>query len=83
LQPGQNVAVDARINLLETGQEYFKAIVTSEPIDWDSLNIGEFRGKFQGNQARGLVVTVADTVAHAPSVFSWGTGALRVEVKAK
>jgi hypothetical protein len=77
LKPGQNVAVDLRIRLAE-GQEYFKAIVTSEPIDWQHLEIDEFRVSFQGETAHGFVV---ETIKNTKASLSWGTGSLRVEVK--
>lgn len=80
LPPGQNVAVDARLKLTQAGEEYFKAIVTSEPVDWDSLNIGEFRARFQGAQARSVIIEAVAEVSAAPA---WATGALRVEVQGK
>ncbi len=36
LQPGQNVGTDARLRLTY-GRKHFKAIVTSEPIKWETL----------------------------------------------
>ncbi|MDM8516025.1 caspase family protein [Desulfobacterales bacterium HSG16] len=77
LKQGQNVAIDLRIRL-EEGQEYFKAIVTSEPIDWDKMNFGEFRSRFKGLQAKGFAVEAAEQ-ARASSF--WSTASLRVEVR--
>jgi serine/threonine protein kinase len=36
LEPGQNVGMDARLRL-SAGEQNFKAIVTSEPIRWESV----------------------------------------------
>ena len=77
LKPGQNVAVDLRLRL-EAGQEYFKAIVTSEPIDWGRLKVGEFRAGFRGETARGLVI---GAVENTRATLSWAAGSLRVEVQ--
>jgi multidrug efflux pump subunit AcrA (membrane-fusion protein) len=77
LKPGQNVAVDVRIRL-EEGQEYFKAIVTSEPIDWDSLNIGEFRLRFTGQSARSIAGMTSERTRTAPF---WCAASLRAEVR--
>lgn len=77
LQPGQNVAVDLRLRLAE-GKEYFKALVSSEPIDWEQMGIGEFQTIFQGAAARGLAGIVSDLVTAG---MEWSTGALQVEVR--
>ena len=76
LSPGQNVAVDLRIRLAE-GQEYFKGIVTSEPVDWENLGLGRFRSSFQGDEGRTFAKNLKEGVVR--SRF-WGTGSLRVEV---
>ena len=76
LKPGQNVAMDLRIRL-GAGQEYFKAIITSEPIDWSSLNLGEFRSAFKGPTGRSLAVVAVEIVEKA---VDWSSASLRVEV---
>ncbi len=80
LKSGQNVAMDLRLRL-EAGQEYFKAVVTSEPVDWEQLGVGTFQSMFQGPPARGLADIVVDTVEHTMSPVSWAAGSLRVEVQ--
>ena len=77
LKPGQNVAIDLRLRL-EVGQEYFKAIVTSEPIDWERLQVGDFHVSFKGETARNLLI---ETVENTRKSFSWATGSLRVDVQ--
>jgi len=44
LQAQENVTTVMQI-ALETGQEYFKAIVTSEPIDWKAFIAAAAKGK--------------------------------------
>jgi len=46
LQKGQYATTVKQIPL-ETGQEYFKAIVTSEPIDWETFITMATKGKSQ------------------------------------
>jgi len=77
LRPGQNVAVDLRIRLAE-GQEYFKAIVTSEQIDWESMDLGEFRSHFKGKEGRSFAVEAGEKVRTS---VSWAATSLTVEVK--
>ena len=74
LKPGQNVGIDVRIRL-EEGQEFFKAIVTTEPADWESLNIGEFQSRFKGSDAKGFVVRMKKNKAF------WSGASLRAEVR--
>lgn len=70
------VSVDARIRLAE-GREYFKAIITSEPVDWQGMGLGAFRSTYSGGAAKGFVVEMADRITRSPF---WATGDLRVEV---
>jgi len=76
LKPGENVGVDLRIRLDE-GQEYFKAIVTSEPVDWENLNIGTFKASFKGEAGRGFA---AEAVEKTRACEFWSAGSLRVDV---
>jgi Caspase domain len=76
LKPGQNVAMDLRIRL-GAGQEYFKAIITSEPIDWGSLNLGEFRSAFKGPSGRNFAAVAVESVGKS---VDWSSASLRVEV---
>ncbi len=79
LQPGENAAVDLRLRL-EQGQEYFKAIVTSQPIPWERLYAGDIERMFHGSRARGIAGIVEETLA--PGVpFFWAAGNLRVHVE--
>jgi hypothetical protein len=78
LLPGQNVAIDLRIRLAR-GQEYFKAIVTSEPVDWENLGVGEFRSSYQGEAGRRFVENVARGIVRRKGF--WGCGGLRVSVE--
>lgn len=76
LQAGQHVGVDARLRL-SAGQEYFKAIVTSEQIDWERLGVEEFQAMFDSVHARGVSVVFADALKED---LVWGAGSLRVNV---
>jgi hypothetical protein len=78
LPPGHSIGVDATVRL-EPGQEYFKAIVTSEPVDWERMNLGDFRNLFQGTEGQEFAGRLSDRVA--ASAY-WGTGALRVTARA-
>ncbi|MDM8517451.1 caspase family protein [Desulfobacterales bacterium HSG16] len=76
LSSEQNVVVDLRIRLAE-GQEYFKGIVTSEPVDWRNINAGQFRASFKGNAGRKFTKNLKRGIIR--SRF-WGTDSIRVEV---
>lgn len=78
LSQGQNVAVDLQIQLNQPGDEYFKAIVTSAPIDWESLNIGPFRSYFQGDDGHQFLKNSAKSIRR---IHFWGTGSLRITVE--
>jgi len=71
-----NVGVDVRIRLAQ-GQEYFKAVVTSEPIDWQGLDIGEFHSNFRGKAGRSFA---EKTIKRTKTCAFWSTASLRAEV---
>jgi hypothetical protein len=76
LSHGQNVAVDLRIRLAE-GQEYFKGIVTSGPVDWETMGLSRFRTSFKPDAGRVFTENLKRSIIR--SRF-WGTGSLRAEV---
>ncbi len=76
LQADQFVGIDGRIWLAE-GEEYFKAIVTAEPVDWNALQLETYQSRFTGPQAKGVAGIFPDVLQ---GIRFWGAGALRVKV---
>lgn len=76
LQPSRNVGIDLRLTL-EEGQEFFKAIVTAEPVAWDTLSLSDFQSRFGAGGAQRII---AEAAASTQRTANWATATLRVDV---
>jgi len=71
LMSDENVLLDVQLELDKKGKEHFKAILSSEPIVWDTKQWGAFKNHFAGSAGRGFLqrnIALIQQQRHRPAV---------------
>jgi hypothetical protein len=76
IDPKQTISVDLRIRLAQ-GQEYFKGIVSSEPVELPANDFPNVRSSYKGKSGRRFIQQLKKQIVG--SRF-WGTNSMRLEV---
>ncbi|KOR27699.1 hypothetical protein TI04_12775 [Achromatium sp. WMS2] len=76
LDAGVAVGIDRRIQLNQPGEEYFKAIITAQPIDWKQLGMSITTA--QGTQAHNVLKQFAQ---HMNQETFWTSSEINVMVE--
>jgi hypothetical protein len=78
LMNNENILLDVQLELDKKGKEHFKAILTSEPIVWNTKQWGAFKSQFAGSAGRSFL---SRNIALAQQQRFWAEQDLHITVE--